>query len=483
MKTFTQNFFFICLILPLSGVIISCEEEKSDPFPGGTFEGVSFSYSYAEGDSLTLNFTNTTTNEEATTFEWDFGDGMVTTGENVSHTYADGGTYTVELTGFSPEGSGVHTKEVLTKTPPPAPEGPFVVHTFASESDAANTVKVSFQEPDQCFGNEITDGEAVNFGVANPDPNADFPVTQYVRGTAQFADIKFNTFAGPLDLNRVNRFQLEVYFPSSNDYSGDLTRTVELILADGTDCGGFFNDWVIKSKTIFEADLDKWITLTFDFSNVTDRTDLNWMILRLGGSNHFTSGTFYIHNLVSQEVAPDYMPIAHTLESEAGSVNATITFQDADECFPDEITEGEAVNFGVSNPDPGYNFPVTEYVRGTFQFADIKFNSYTSPLNLTESNQFSLEVYFPSSNDYSGDLAKTVSLILADGTDCGGFFNDWVVKTVTIPDEQLDRWVTVRFDFSNVSDRTDLSWMILQFGGTNHFTSGTFYMHNLQRLD
>ncbi len=51
---------------------------------------------------LTATFTNTTT--EATSYSWDFGDGLASTEMNPVHTYAVGGPYTVTLTATNPNG-------------------------------------------------------------------------------------------------------------------------------------------------------------------------------------------------------------------------------------------------------------------------------------------------------------------------------------------------------------------------------------------
>ncbi|MEM6964665.1 MAG: PKD domain-containing protein, partial [Bacteroidota bacterium] len=53
--------------------------------------------------ALTSTFTNGSTN--ATSYEWDFGDGNTSTEENPTHTYADGGAYTVVLTATNDCGS------------------------------------------------------------------------------------------------------------------------------------------------------------------------------------------------------------------------------------------------------------------------------------------------------------------------------------------------------------------------------------------
>ncbi|MCS6928081.1 MAG: PKD domain-containing protein [Saprospiraceae bacterium] len=72
-----------------------------------------FTYTF---NGLTYNFTNTSQN--ATSFNWDFGDGNSSTEENPVHTYAQSGIYTVVLT--VQNDCGTATKTVVINTLPTA---------------------------------------------------------------------------------------------------------------------------------------------------------------------------------------------------------------------------------------------------------------------------------------------------------------------------------------------------------------------------
>ncbi|NOR23590.1 MAG: PKD domain-containing protein [Desulforhopalus sp.] len=58
---------------------------------------------------LTVSFTDQSTGS-ITTWEWDFGDGSISTAQNPPHIYTDPGTYTVDLTVTGPGGSAIETK-------------------------------------------------------------------------------------------------------------------------------------------------------------------------------------------------------------------------------------------------------------------------------------------------------------------------------------------------------------------------------------
>jgi PKD repeat protein len=59
----------------------------------------------------TVSFTNSSTN--ATTYDWNFGDGGTSTEANPQYTFAAGGVYNIQLTAISPGGNNSITKSVI----------------------------------------------------------------------------------------------------------------------------------------------------------------------------------------------------------------------------------------------------------------------------------------------------------------------------------------------------------------------------------
>ena len=70
-------------------------------------------------------FTNTTTGQGSITYTWDFGDGITSTQESPTHTYANSGVRIVVLTATNPAGSDVATDTVTVYGPPTAD---FIAH-------------------------------------------------------------------------------------------------------------------------------------------------------------------------------------------------------------------------------------------------------------------------------------------------------------------------------------------------------------------
>lgn len=67
-------------------------------------------------NGLTVTCTNTSQN--GLTYMWDFGDGTILTTTDATHTYADGGAYTITLTAINPNGMGTATQEVFLSSSP-----------------------------------------------------------------------------------------------------------------------------------------------------------------------------------------------------------------------------------------------------------------------------------------------------------------------------------------------------------------------------
>jgi PKD repeat protein len=89
-------------------------------------------------------FTNTITGQELITYTWGFGDGITSTLESPTHTYADPGFYTVVLTATNAAGSDVVSDTVTVYGPPTVafsatPTGGFCPLTVAFTATATTT--------------------------------------------------------------------------------------------------------------------------------------------------------------------------------------------------------------------------------------------------------------------------------------------------------------------------------------------------------
>lgn len=94
--------YFLCTMILFSFFIISCD--KAEPVASFTMSKTS-----AEAGEL-ISFTNTS--ENATSYSWNFGDGNTSSDSNPTHSYSNGGTFTVTLTAIGDEGENTASKTI-----------------------------------------------------------------------------------------------------------------------------------------------------------------------------------------------------------------------------------------------------------------------------------------------------------------------------------------------------------------------------------
>ncbi|SHE94067.1 PKD domain-containing protein [Mariniphaga anaerophila] len=100
MKTKFYSFFAMVVI---AATIFSCSEDADPPI-------VEIFFEVDENDQYTVNFT--TTDQNVTSYLWDFGDGENSTVANPVHTYKQSGDYSVKVTVTGEGGTAMATKEV-----------------------------------------------------------------------------------------------------------------------------------------------------------------------------------------------------------------------------------------------------------------------------------------------------------------------------------------------------------------------------------
>jgi len=158
------------------------------------------------------------------------------------------------------------------------------------ENDGWGTIdEWFFQDPDMNPLQTTTDPVNSSNTVANYNRTGNFPYTN-----AQFI------LDHRIDLTERNKFEMDVYFPSSNDYSGALTTTAAIKLQNSL-LGG--NAWTTQTEILINVtEYDQWVTLLFDFSGVADREDYDQVVVQLGGEGHSVPGQFYFDNLYLKHV-------------------------------------------------------------------------------------------------------------------------------------------------------------------------------------
>ncbi len=139
---------------------------------------------------------------------------------------------------------------------------------------------------------QFQDGpDLVDLTITTDPVNPENHVADYDRsGTFLYTNAQF-ILDHRMDLTERHKFQLRVYFPSSNDYSGALTPTAAIKLQNsllGPDAYATQTE-VIRNVNQF----DQWVTLEFDFSAAADSVNYDQVVVQLGGENHLVAAQFY----------------------------------------------------------------------------------------------------------------------------------------------------------------------------------------------
>lgn len=149
--------------------------------------------------------------------------------------------------------------------------------------------------------------------VAADPANAANHVAEYNRsGSFEWTNAQF-ILDHRMDLSERNRFELKVYFPSSNNYTGLLTPTVALKLQNSLLGGNAYTTQTEVKLTV--GTFDSWVTLTFDFSAVSAREDYDQVVVQFGGEGHLEPGLFYFDDIRLLDVM---VPIEQTIQINAG---------------------------------------------------------------------------------------------------------------------------------------------------------------------
>lgn len=140
---------------------------------------------------------------------------------------------------------------------------------------------------------------------APSDVNSSEKVARYKKGTGEWTNV-LTVLDYKIDLSVRNIFTMQVFIPSFNDYVTScnpgtdwlsewvLKPQVDVKLQDSSMEGNAWQTQQVRSHTLTEDQFGKWIELTFDFSDVSDRVDFDQIVIQLGAEGHCNTGLFYI---------------------------------------------------------------------------------------------------------------------------------------------------------------------------------------------
>jgi len=470
--------------------VFSCGKDD-DATPNPTPDGLiaSFQSEVSATNPFEVAFTNFSS-DDATGFSWDFGDGETSTEESPTHIYSEGGSFTVVLT--ATDGTDSKTKEeTITITDPNAA-------TSLLTGTGSKTWYLQREGIALGVGEFINANNYWSFGGVSP-----------LSGRPCILDDQY-TF------NSDGTFE----FNSNGTFWKDLVANGgwEIDGADGEDCydetepnvwgdadrsafgsgGAYTYNYDPSAGTITIDGLGAYIGLcnkTADGDNDIPISSKSYRIFNFVDGDVADSlqmaieqadGAFWNFYLVSYDNPADLPdiptgsgpPTGNDLPDETPTqlfnTFASDGAADVQELVPTE--SAVTITPGVTDPAGGAT-GVGEYIRGTAEaYSDLKF-ALAYDAQLTNFTEVTIDVYFPSSNNYSGALSQQVDIFIADASEDTQFWTTWELF-VNDTQTTMDQWVTITFPLGNALTRDDLDMIGLKIGGENHNEDGTFYIRN-----
>jgi len=479
--------------------VVGCGD---DEMPSGTDAPIaSFQYEVDANEFLKVQFDNFSQN--ASSYAWDFGDGSNSTEESPSHTYASGGDYSVTLTASNSEGTESKRTVTFTLTDPNS-----ALKLLTGET--SKTWKLYREGISMSLGPDADNPTQYWSGLLNDGGRPcmyEQEFTFSLDGTYTFDDkgmfwAEFGVF------NNVDNCDVNV-----TDEQCMESTPANLVNACGDDVSAWGSgthtfDYDPLAGTLTLTGNGAWIgipKLTTDGETLTPVNSVTAQVSIEEMSGFDVMTVVFIHQDLYWPIRyasysdTSLEPALQTEVQEFGEdlPDATPTalghsFAEAGTSTLDTIISGSGITFGVADPAGGSDL-VGEFARTDVQFQELRMQ--TSPvkndINFSNLTTASVEVYFPSSNNYSGALTKNVIIGLADASKTEMWWTDHQQYEVDGSGFAEDEWITITFDLDSPSfvansdngmtpyDRNDYDMVFLNIGSSDHNDTGIFYVRNL----
>ncbi len=487
-----KKIFIVLLAVLQTTVFFSCSDDDEP-----TVDVKSrFSVVNDEVDGFKINITNDS--ENATSYEWNFGDGSETGTQSAttfSYTYQEAGTYTITLTAINGNVKNVSTKEVVISG--------MTLKRFLAGTEAAGKVwhlefdqLINMFNPDNTsewwYGwNSLPTADQRNTVrhheyIFKPDGSFEFktngftvrPVAGILFGDAPETkgwsdEVSWESLIGKDCSTWGNNANLTFQISDASKYVPMCTNRITIGGKGGhigpMDCGTL--------KVIDEPALETFYEV-LKWADGGDQPDTVILYTPWGGNENGV-GTdrpaLGVITLVSYKNESQIPVDEIVVEKPLGVYDISETFETAGtmtwvaDNSPAEFVEDFAnpVSGGINT-----SAKVGKYVRGTQDYANLQFElSYR--MNLSTRNVFKMKVYIDSEA-----AVPTVSMKLQD-TKQGG--NAWQTQTeIKLQDLTKGQWIELTFDFSAVATNEAYDKIVVQFGdeGANK-GDGLFYFDDL----
>lgn len=496
--------FWVLLIVASAVVIISCKGNDDTPEPG---DGpiASFQYEVNMDNFLEVTFSNFSQN--ATGYSWDFGDGNSSTEENPTHTYAAAGSYTVMLTASDDAGESKSFSEAIEISDPNEQLG-----ILAGDAGSTDGKVWYLQREGIAMGVGPADAPDSWWAFGNQSPLAERPCVLDDAYTF-FRDGKFeantngtlwvdNTTNGGWVINGVDDEGCQdestagVWgdnsdrsdFANGGDYTYTMDNAAGTLTIDGS--GAYIG---LAAKTENGDNTAPVSSKTYKIAKITEGMVADTMHLSLTDDATFIWNFYLVsyHNPADLPDIPTDIPVFGEDYPNISPTELSHTFSAAGaSVLLDTISSGSTIEYGVDDPTDPMATKVGKFNRTDAQYQELQFQTAPTKndIEFTSLTTITLDVYLPSSNDYSGSLTRQVLVGVGDRGATAQWWTDFY-QYESATELALDEWVSLSFDISMPAsgggtgtpmDRNDLDMFFINIGGGDHTETGTFYVRNFE---
>ena len=497
-----QTFQFLSRFFLLIGVVSlimfnSCKKDDDDDDTTTAAPVASFQLAVSADNFLEVTFTNYSQN--ATSYSWDFGDGNSSTEKDPVHVYAEPNTYTVKLTASGAGGtSQPFTADVIITDPNDA----YKLLT----GETSKTWKLFREGVSMSLGESAENPANWWEGLQNSGARPCLYTQEFTfnfDGSYEFNDNglfwgEFGVFDGQWNYelcfeaipeNMINKDGADVsaWLSGTHAFTYDPSTGGVTLTGDGA--------WIGIPKLTATGESAVPVGSTSFNISITQETGYDLMHLWFDYGDAGYWNFMYVNysdpglepELVEDEPPygedlPDLTPteMYNTFET-----STSFVVLDTAGVYPGTGPAANGLTFTMAVADPaGGATNVGQYDRfGTYQELqfqaqnDIQFDNFTT---------VSVDVYMPSSNNYSGNLTQTIGVIIGEASQTAEWWTGHTQYDATAV--SLDEWHTYTFNLSeptsggmyNPKDRTDLDFFAISLGGGGHDDPGTFYIRNFK---
>jgi PKD repeat protein len=416
--------------------------------PATTFVVADFTATPRSGYApLTVQFSDYSTGNPIA-WKWDFNNDGVTDSQvqNPIYTYLTPGVYSVKLRAETQFKFNEITKsDYITVSELVLPD-----YTYTNFDDQINVE----------FSGNPNNPET----VANPDVsgiNTSTNVGSWVK-SAELDSHIFTVLDSKIDFTGGQVFHLKLHSPVIGNVLFKLEDNLNVALP--------------VERSVAITKVNQWENLVFNFAGTgSGLYDKIIIFIDFGSANN---NTFYFDDLLGPELeVPVFvkpylaLDVQDNFENDGYATISEWNFQD-----PGIVPLPVVVDpLNPTNHVAGYDR------SGDFQYTNAQF-ILDHRMDLTNRNRFSMKVFFPSSNNYTGALTPTAAIKLQNSLLGGNAYTTQAEILVTVT--QFDQWVNLTFDFSapEITSRTDFDQVVVQFGGEGHLETGLFYFDDFRLL-